>query len=154
VRPELDTCHSSPLPTPISKNIGDTDIFRSIFDSNEREDPYVTALKATTGTLYLEWVNNYTGEDSWAHAIKKELAQLEEYNTFSELADDVDLAKYFKKIPYQFVFNVKFDLRKNDRLVAGGHKTDPPTEDIYSGAVEFMTVRLCFLIAAMNGLLI
>jgi hypothetical protein len=55
----------------------------------------VTALKATTGkprkfkfgfevpsniahALYLDRVNNYTGEDSWAHAIKKELAQLEE----------------------------------------------------------------------------
>jgi hypothetical protein len=128
-------------------------------------------LKATTGkprkfkygfevpsniahALYLDWVNNYTGEDSWAHAIKKELAQLEEYNTFSVLADDAELAKTFKRILYQFVFDVKLDLHKNARLTAGGHKTDPPTEDIFSGAVDFMTVRLCFLIAAMNGLLI
>jgi hypothetical protein len=85
VRSELDTCHTSPLPTPYpraglraSKNLGDTDIFRSIFDSNEREDPYVTDLKTTTvkprtikfgfyvlsniaHALYLDWVNNYAG---------------------------------------------------------------------------------------------
>jgi Reverse transcriptase (RNA-dependent DNA polymerase) len=155
----------------ISENLVDTDIFRSIFDSNEPGDPYVTALKAATSkprkikfglevpsnithAFYLDRVNDYTGEDSWAHAIKKELAQLEEYNTFSELADDVDLAETFKEFPYQFDFDVKFDLRKKARLVSGGHQTDPPTEDIYSGAVEFMTVRLCFLIASMNGLLI
>jgi hypothetical protein len=78
----------------LSKDLADTNIFRTIFDTNKQEDPYVTALKVSTGkprkfkfgfeapsniapALYLDRVNGYTGEDSWAYAIKKELAQLE-----------------------------------------------------------------------------
>jgi Reverse transcriptase (RNA-dependent DNA polymerase) len=50
------------------------------------------------------------------------------------------------------VFDVKFDSRKNARLVAGGHRTTPPKEDLYSGVVDLMTVRIGHMIAAVNGL--
>jgi len=50
------------------------------------------------------------------------------------------------------VFDVKFDLRRKARLVAGGNHTDPSKEDIFSGVVGMETVRLGFLIAAMNRL--
>jgi hypothetical protein len=49
-------------------------------------------------------------------------------------------------------FDAQFDLRKKARLVAGGHKTKTPKDDTYSGVVELISVRLCFMIAAMNGL--
>jgi Reverse transcriptase (RNA-dependent DNA polymerase) len=50
------------------------------------------------------------------------------------------------------VFDVKFDLRKKARLVAGGHRTTPPKEDLYSGVVDLMTVRLGHMIAAVSDL--
>ena len=50
------------------------------------------------------------------------------------------------------VFDVKFDLRRKARLVAGGNHTDPSKEDIYSGVIGVDTVRLGFMIAQMNGL--
>jgi hypothetical protein len=50
------------------------------------------------------------------------------------------------------VFDVKFDLRKKARLVAGGNHAEPPKEDIYSGVVDLMSVRLGFMVAAMNHL--
>jgi Reverse transcriptase (RNA-dependent DNA polymerase) len=50
------------------------------------------------------------------------------------------------------VFDVKFDLQKKARLVAGGNHAEPPKEDIFSGVVDLMSVRLGFMVAAMNHL--
>ena len=44
------------------------------------------------------------------------------------------------------------DLRRKARLVAGGHKTDPPKESTYSSVVSRDSVRIAFTIAALNGL--
>jgi hypothetical protein len=55
-------------------------------------------------------------------------------------------------IPYHIVFNVKFDLHRKARLVAGGHLTEPPVEDIYSGVVGMESIRMAFLIASINNL--
>jgi Reverse transcriptase (RNA-dependent DNA polymerase) len=153
----------------ITTNLESTDLFVSIFGNDDAVNPYVTALKASTvnpkkfkfgvevpsnpgHAKYLDKLYGYTGTDSWEFAIKKELDQLSEYATFQVVDDDRPMDTAYKKIPYQIIFDVKFDLRKKARLVAGGHMTDTPTDDIYSGVVEFMSVRLCFMIAAMNGL--
>ena len=37
-------------------------------------------------------------------------------------------------------------------MVAGGHLTDPPTEDAYSGVVSLKSVRLAMFITMHNGL--
>jgi hypothetical protein len=50
------------------------------------------------------------------------------------------------------VFDVKFDLRRKARLVAGGNFTDPPKEDVYSGVVSMDMIRLGFMLAKMNNL--
>ncbi len=39
-------------------------------------------------------------------------------------------------------------------LVAGGHRTDPPKEDTYSGVVTMEAVRLGFMLAQTNSLLV
>ena len=36
--------------------------------------------------------------------------------------------------------------------MAGGHRTDPPSEDIFSGVVSIEAVRLGFILAHANGL--
>ncbi|KAL7577136.1 hypothetical protein ACA910_019738 [Epithemia clementina (nom. ined.)] len=58
----------------------------------------------------------------------------------------------YKLIPCHMVFDVKTDLTRKARLVAGGHKTDPPKESTYSSVVSHDSVRIAFLIAALNGL--
>ena len=60
----------------------------------------------------------------------------------------------YKLIPYHCVYDVKFDGRRKCRLVAGGHRTDPPKEDIFSGVVSMEAVRLGFILARLNGLLV
>ena len=89
----------------------------------------------------------------WRESIEKELQQINDYKTFRSLAKGEDLST-FTKIPYHIVFDVKFDLRRKARLVAGGNHTTPPKEDIYSGVVGMDTIRLGFQIAAMNDLMV
>ncbi|HEY9297802.1 MAG TPA: reverse transcriptase domain-containing protein, partial [Phormidium sp.] len=60
----------------------------------------------------------------------------------------------YKVIPYHCIYDVKFDGRRKCRLVAGGHMTDPASEDVFSGVVSMETVRTVFIIAELNGLLI
>ena len=98
--------------------------------------------------LYLDSVN---GDTKWQEAIGKELGQIDEYATFRLATNDDDLSKY-QRIPYHIIFDVKFDLRRKARLVAGGNHTAPPKEDVYSGVVGMDTVRLGFALAALYGL--
>ena len=59
----------------------------------------------------------------------------------------------YVKIPYHLIFDVKFDGRRKCRLVAGGHRTpDVPPEEVYSGVVSMDTIRMVFVLSALNGL--
>ena len=69
----------------------------------------------------------------WTEAIDTELKQINEYQTFRVLEPGELLPPGYKRITYHLVFDVKFDGRRKCRLVAGGHRTDPPKEDIFSG---------------------
>ena len=50
------------------------------------------------------------------------------------------------------IFDVKMDLTRKARFVAGGHLTEPPASITYSSVVSRDSVRLEFLIAALNDL--
>jgi hypothetical protein len=96
-------------------------------------------------------IDRTNGNTAWQDAIDTELKQINEYKTFRQPNPGEALTD-FQRIPYHLVFDVKFDLRKKARLVAGGHKTAPPKEDLYSGVVDLFTVRLVHMIAATTHL--
>ena len=92
------------------------------------------------------------GTNSWKKAIDTEINQLHEYNTFKVLGKGEKLPPGCKIIPYHCIYDVKFDGRKKCRLVAGGHMTDPASEEVFSVVVEMKTVRMGFVIAKDNQL--
>ena len=92
------------------------------------------------------------GKTQWKKAIKTELQQILDYNTFKVLEKDEKLPPGYKRIPYHIIFDVKVDGRHKARLVAGGHRTEPPKEDTYSGVVSLEAIRMGFLLAKLNGL--
>ena len=58
-----------------------------------------------------------------------------------------------KRINYHFIFEVKMDLTRKARLVAGEHlNKDVPQHTTYSSVVSPESVRICFTLAALNGL--
>ena len=88
----------------------------------------------------------------WADAIKKEIEQLLALSTFRILKKGTRKIAGFNYIPLYFAFDVKYDLRRKARLVAGGHATSPGAEDIYSGVVSIDNVRIALLLADLNNM--
>jgi hypothetical protein len=50
------------------------------------------------------------------------------------------------------IFDVKMDLTRKARMVAGGHTTETPASLTYSSVVSRDNVRIALLIAALNDL--
>ena len=60
--------------------------------------------------------------------------------------------KGYKRIPLHICFYAMHDLRRKESLVAGGHLTDPPAEDAYSGVVSLEILHISMFIAMKHFL--
>mgnify|MGYP005847236111 CR=1 FL=1 len=94
------------------------------------------------------------GNTLWADAIKSEMSQLFEYDTFIDLGKDAPVPNGFKLIRGRIVFDVKESGKRKARYVAGGHLTDPPKDSVYSSVVSLRSIRLVTFMAELNGLLL
>ncbi|MGH7974682.1 MAG: reverse transcriptase domain-containing protein, partial [bacterium] len=95
-------------------------------------------------------IDKETGTDLWYKAIQKEMKNVVPAFQFVEKNERVPIG--YKWIPCHMVFDVKMDFTRKARLVAGGHVTDPPATITYSSVVSRDSVRIAFLIAALNDL--
>lgn len=92
------------------------------------------------------------GDTYWYDAIKKEMKNVrvafEVYNGRLE-----DLIGY-EKITCHIIFDVKLSegFRRKARFVADGHKVETPPSISYSSVVSRDSVRICLMIAALNGI--
>ena len=101
-----------------------------------------------------------TGTDFWWNAIQKELKKVmvaleyDEIITPQQIRDGLEKGKYvgFQEIECHMIFDVKMDLTRKARFDAGGHLTEPPASITYSSVVSRNSVRIAFLLAALNGL--
>ena len=85
----------------------------------------------------------------WRKAIEKEHKNV--LVAFQLLEDDELLPIGSKRIPYHMIFDVKFDLTRKARLVAGGHRAPHvPAHTTYSTVASRESVRILFLLAALN----
>ena len=90
------------------------------------------------------------GDKLWQEAIGKEMANSRV--AFQILETDDPPPVGFTEITCHLIFDVKMDLTRKARYVAGGHLTDPPSSQTYASVVSRETVRIAFLIAALNDL--
>jgi hypothetical protein len=102
--------------------------------------------KSVPGALAIDRRN---GNSLWRNAIEKEMKNV---MAAFEFKDDDVMPIGHKKIDVHMIFDVKSDLTRKARLVAGGHQTDPPKESTYSSVVSRDSVRIAFTLAALNGL--
>lgn len=86
---------------------------------------------------------------SWQDAMKKEMTKVEVAFHFNE---DGTIPIGFQKIACHIIYDVKFDLMRKARYVGGGHMTHVPAAQSYSSVVSRDSVRIMFLIAALNDL--
>ena len=91
-----------------------------------------------------------SGTDFWRKAIEKEMRNV---MPAFEFRDDDKMPIGYRKIRCHMVFDVKIgDLTRKARFCANGNETDPPKESTFSTVVSRETVRLFFLMAALNDL--
>lgn len=109
----------------------------------------VEVFKNTKAALNLDLEN---GDNLWKEAMKTEIDSINACKTFRVLEDNEPLPPGYKCIPYHCIYDVKFDGRRKCRLVAGGHMTETPKEDIFSGVIGMEAVRLGFVLADLNQL--
>ena len=88
----------------------------------------------------------------WREAIQKELDQINQFNTFQVLQQGQLIPEGNTRIPLHMVYDVKHDLRRKARLVAGGNWTENPTEDVYSTVISFEGICLGIVCAVIFGL--
>jgi Reverse transcriptase (RNA-dependent DNA polymerase) len=105
-------------------------------------------------------IDKETGTDFWWKAIQKEMKKVmiafeyDESLTPDQIREGLAKGSYvgFQEIRCHMIFDVKMDLTRKARFVAGGHLTEPPSSITYSSVVSRDSVRLAFLLAALNGL--
>ena len=91
------------------------------------------------------------GNDFWQKSIAKEIKNVK--IAFKMLNEGEKPPPGSKKIPYHLIFDVKFDLTRKSRLVAGGHRNkEVPAHATYSSVASRDSVRLAFLLASLNDL--
>jgi Reverse transcriptase (RNA-dependent DNA polymerase) len=103
-------------------------------------------------------IDRVTGTDFWRKAINKEMSRVkiawrvhEEHTPEQVRSGKVSEFIGFQEITCHIIFDVKMDFTRKARFVAGGHTTEAPTSLTYSSVVSRDSVRLGFLIAALNG---
>jgi hypothetical protein len=95
-------------------------------------------------------IDRETGTNFWHLAIEKEMKNL---TPAFEFSDTNEIPEGYTHITLHMIFDVKMvGLVRKARLVAGGHMTEEPKESTYSSVVTRDSVRLAFLIAALNDL--
>ena len=136
----------------LMKNVNKTNELRKAYKAKVQKGPrFHFGVEVPRDPKHAALLDKVNGNTLWADSAKKELDSINKHEVFRLANEDDDMRKY-KRIPYRLIFDCKHDGRRKARLVAGGHMTDPPTEDVYSGVVGMDTVRLAFAVGAMQGL--
>jgi hypothetical protein len=105
-------------------------------------------------------IDEETGTTFWFDAIKKELTKINiafkfcEHLTLEQIRHGNARGDFvgFQEIKCHMVFDVKMDLTRKARLVAGRHTTETPASLTYSSVVSRDNVRISFLIATLHDI--
>jgi hypothetical protein len=97
-------------------------------------------------------IDHANGNKRWQVSMDTEVEQIDEYDTFRDLGKGRPPPRDHAKMRAHFVCDVKHDLRLKSRLVAEGNLTAPSKDSVCSGVVTLRSLRLCMLLAELNGL--
>ena len=104
-------------------------------------------------------IDRQTGTDFWTKAILKEMKNVRVAFDKVDGVTEEEMKTGKIKPGYKFcgthmIFDIKMDgkFTRKARLVADGHKTDPPSSITYSSVVSRDSVRIGLTMASLNGL--
>jgi len=108
---------------------------------------YGIRLPKTVAEAYQ--IDQETGTDYWHQAIMKEMRNNAVAFQFLEEGESLPVGS--KWIPFHMIFDIKCDFTRKARFMAGGHWTNAPDSITYSSVVTRDSVRIAFLLAALNS---
>jgi hypothetical protein len=104
-------------------------------------------------------IDRQTGTDHWQRALNKEMSKVKvAWNARDDITpNDIQSGKVknmtrFQEIGCHIVFDIKMDFTRKARFCTGGHTTNTPSAMTYSSVVLRDSVRIRFMLAALNGL--
>ena len=100
-------------------------------------------------------IDKETNTTFWGDAIAKEMKKIKDAMTLYDGTEDDARKKLigFQKINCHIIFDVKMEgLTRKARFVAGGHMTEAPKSMTFASVVTRESVRIAFLVAALNDL--
>ena len=104
-------------------------------------------------------IDKMNGNDYWEKSIKKEMSKVrvaykphETYTPEQVRKNEAPELTGYQEISCHLIFDVKMDFTRKARFVANGSTTEAPISMTYSSVVSRDSVRLAFLIAALNDL--
>ena len=110
----------------------------------------ITVPNNVRHALLLDKQNN---NQAWSEAILKEMSALTKAGVWEFKQPNFKVPKGYQYAPLTLIFDVKQeDLRRKDRLVAGGHVVDSTMYESYSSVVKTRTIRILETIAMNEGL--
>ena len=92
------------------------------------------------------------GNTLWEDAIKLELKQIQEYDTFRDMGVGVKMDPSYSKIKVRLVFDAKASGKCKGRLVAQGDLTQEPKEAVYSSIASLRSLRAIIFASKLNKL--
>ncbi len=95
-------------------------------------------------------IDRRTGTTYWYDAIQKEMRNNAIAFELLQPGDSIPIG--YTKISLHMVFDIKIDFTRKAHLVAGGHLTQVPSNLTYSSVVSRESIRIMFLITALNDL--
>ena len=93
-------------------------------------------------------IDKATGTSFWRLALEKEMTNNKSAFQFI----DGEPPPGYKFLKCHMIFDIKMDFTRKVRFVAGGHMTETPASMTYSSVVSRDSVRIAFLVAALNDL--
>jgi hypothetical protein len=97
-------------------------------------------------------IDRKTNTTFWRDAIAKEMNTLAALKVFEFLKPGEKAPQGYQHIKMWIIFDVKMNLTRKARLVAGGHVTKAPPWDCFSSVASRQSVRLAFMGASLNDL--
>ena len=94
--------------------------------------------------------NGDKSDNTWSNAIMKEMKNV--MIAFEVKEKGFKPPPGYKPVDLMMVFDIKMDFTRKARMCARGDQTEPPSTLTYSSVVSRESVRLAFLIAALNDL--
>jgi hypothetical protein len=140
---------SQPLPGGYGRSYGDRIVLSRRSRHNTGGNTHKFGILLPKLVAQALRIDEETGTTFWKDAIHKEMKCVLPAFEFK----DGDMSPVaHTKIDCHMIFDIKMDLTRKARLVAGGHQTNPPKDMVYFSVVARDSVRLGLLITALNDL--